>query len=124
MQKAFFIILVITTSNIFAADSVDKPMELVNSTVEWANDEKPIADKPMVLLNSTVEWAKDEKPKAKPNIKCEKTCEEITESYVICNGDKYVLDLKNSAGLKRDMKQIEKHVPGSASSTNSATVPK
>jgi hypothetical protein len=39
-----------------------------------------------------------------------KNCEEVTQQYVVCNGDRYILDVKNSDGLKRDMKQIEEYI--------------
>ncbi len=39
--------------------------------------------------------------------KSKSLCEEVTENYVICNGTRYVLDLNNNNGLKRDTKKIE-----------------
>ena len=35
------------------------------------------------------------------------SCEEVTEQYVICNGAKYIRDLKDNEGLKRDVRKIE-----------------
>lgn len=53
-----------------------------------------------------------------------KTCEEITESYVICNGNRYVLDIKNDDRLKRDIKQIEERISPVPSGLTTDTVQK
>jgi hypothetical protein len=37
-------------------------------------------------------------------------CEEANEQYASCNGIRYVRDLKDSDGLKRDIKKIEQYV--------------
>jgi hypothetical protein len=46
-------------------------------------------------------------------------CEEVTEQYTVCNGVRYVVDLKNNDGLKRDVKKIESYVePGKKAGSN------
>lgn len=50
-------------------------------------------------------------------------CEEVTEQFAVCNGVRYVVDLKNNDSLKRDVKKIENYIapeklkPGSKASS-------
>ncbi len=37
-------------------------------------------------------------------------CEEVTESYVICNGERYEKATSTNDNLKRDMKRVEPYV--------------
>ena len=61
-------------------------------------------------INSKTEKARSTEKENKGNHPSAKDCEEITEQYVICNGSKYVLDLKNIDSLKRDGKKLEKYI--------------
>ncbi|MDO9181718.1 MAG: hypothetical protein Q7U04_04890 [Bacteriovorax sp.] len=45
-------------------------------------------------------------------------CETVSEQYVICNGNKYIRDLKDNQNLNRVVKQIEEHIDSSASKSN------
>lgn len=38
-------------------------------------------------------------------------CEEVTEAYIICKGNKYILSNETSSSLQRNMKAIEKSLP-------------
>lgn len=51
-------------------------------------------------------------------------CEEVNEQYTICNGNKYVRELKNSDGLKRDAKKIEEYIDTSKSTPVSNAISK
>lgn len=57
-------------------------------------------------------------PKTKSN------CEVVTEQYTICNGVRYVLDLKNNDGLKRDTKKIEEYIDSGKLNSDASAVQK
>jgi hypothetical protein len=61
-------------------------------------------------INSKKEKARSTEKKNKGDHPSAKECEEITEQYVICNGSKYILDLKNIDSLKRDGKKLEEYI--------------
>lgn len=52
------------------------------------------------------------------------TCEEITESYVICHGNRYELVKNSNSSLKRDMKKIEDTIDLDAIKSKTGAVPK
>jgi hypothetical protein len=54
--------------------------------------------------------------------KAASNCEEVTEQYAICNGVRYVLDLKNNDSLKRDIKKIEDYIDSEKPNSGSNAV--
>lgn len=48
-------------------------------------------------------------------------CEELTETYVICRGNKYILSKETSSSLQRNVKIIEKSFPAKKSGPQTNT---
>lgn len=48
-------------------------------------------------------------------------CDEVTEKYVICRGNKYILSNETSSSLQRNIKIIDKSLPATKSSAQTKT---
>lgn len=60
----------------------------------------------------------------KKEAKKKSACEEVTETYVICNGSRYALDLKNHERLRRDTKKIDQYLDSEKEAPKSLIISK
>ncbi len=83
-------------------------LELIRDEAIVASKEKTLSSKAQSNFREMANKIGKKISQLKGNV--EFKCEDVNEQYVICNGNKYVRDIKSNDGLTREIKKIEGHI--------------